>query len=43
MTRKENTRSAAEAVLKAFGQVDVLINNAGVTQPLKIMDIEASH
>jgi short-subunit dehydrogenase involved in D-alanine esterification of teichoic acids len=22
-----------------FGQVDVLINNAGITQPLKLMDI----
>ena len=43
VTKKEATRSAAEAVLKAFGQVDVLINNAGVTQPVKIMDIEASH
>jgi len=40
VTNKDATRRAAEAVLQAFGQVDVLINNAGVTQPVKIMDIE---
>ena len=40
VTNKDATRSAAEAVLRAFGQVDVLINNAGVTQPLKLMEIE---
>jgi len=40
VTQKDATRRAAEAVLAAFGQVDVLINNAGVTQPVKIMDIE---
>jgi NAD(P)-dependent dehydrogenase (short-subunit alcohol dehydrogenase family) len=32
-------RKAAEQVLAAFGKVDILINNAGVTQPLKVMDI----
>ena len=26
-------------VLEAFGQVDILINNAGITQPVKTMDI----
>ncbi|MGI4801371.1 MAG: SDR family NAD(P)-dependent oxidoreductase [Janthinobacterium lividum] len=40
VTRQEATRRTAEAVLGAFGQVDVLINNAGVTQPLKLMEIE---
>jgi NAD(P)-dependent dehydrogenase (short-subunit alcohol dehydrogenase family) len=43
VTKKDATRWAADAVLAAFGQVDVLINNAGVTQPVKIMDIEAEN
>jgi NAD(P)-dependent dehydrogenase (short-subunit alcohol dehydrogenase family) len=30
---------AAEAVIAGFGKVDVLINNAGITQPLAFMDI----
>jgi NAD(P)-dependent dehydrogenase (short-subunit alcohol dehydrogenase family) len=32
---------AAATVLAAFGTVDILINNAGVTQPVKIMEIDA--
>ena len=28
-------------VAEAFGQVDVLINNAGITQPLRLMEIDA--
>lgn len=32
-------RAAAEQAIAALGQVDILINNAGITQPLKIMEI----
>ncbi|WP_406854999.1 SDR family NAD(P)-dependent oxidoreductase [Alsobacter sp. KACC 23698] len=32
-------RRAAEQVIAAFGAVDILINNAGITQPLKVMDV----
>ena len=32
-------KDATREVLEAFGQVEVLINNAGITQPVKIMDI----
>jgi NAD(P)-dependent dehydrogenase (short-subunit alcohol dehydrogenase family) len=32
-------REAAEQAIAAFGKIDVLINNAGITQPLKLMDI----
>ena len=32
-------KRAAGEVLAAFGQVDVLINNAGVTQPVKTLEI----
>jgi NAD(P)-dependent dehydrogenase (short-subunit alcohol dehydrogenase family) len=34
--------AAAKAVLAAFGHADILINNAGVTQPVKIMEIDAA-
>ncbi|WP_316184629.1 MULTISPECIES: glucose 1-dehydrogenase [unclassified Bradyrhizobium] len=30
---------AVETVVDAFGQIDILINNAGITQPVKFLDI----
>lgn len=32
-------RRAAEKAIAAFGKIDILINNAGITQPLKLMEI----
>jgi NAD(P)-dependent dehydrogenase (short-subunit alcohol dehydrogenase family) len=32
-------RAAAGQAIAAFGKVDVLVNNAGITQPLKLMEI----
>ena len=43
VTDQDATRRAADAVLAAFGQVDVLVNNAGVTQPVKIMEVTPEH
>lgn len=42
VTNAASCTDAAAAVLDAFGQVDILLNNAGITQPLKIMDIDAA-
>ena len=33
-------RRAANAAIEAFGQVDMLLNNAGITQPVKTMEID---
>jgi NAD(P)-dependent dehydrogenase (short-subunit alcohol dehydrogenase family) len=40
VTRKEDCERAAKEVIARLGTVDVLVNNAGITQPLKIMDIK---
>ena len=39
MTSKADCDAVVRAVLDAFGRIDVLVNNAGITQPLKLMDI----
>ena len=39
VTDKAACLAAAEQVIGEFGRIDVLINNAGITQPLKLMDI----
>jgi len=39
VTDKASCEAAAAAVLKAFGRIDVLVNNAGITQPVKTLAI----
>jgi NAD(P)-dependent dehydrogenase (short-subunit alcohol dehydrogenase family) len=39
VTKKASCDAAVATVLAAFGRVDVLVNNAGVTQPRKTLDI----
>ena len=39
VTDPASCKAAAGQVLEAMGQVDILLNNAGVTQPVKIMEI----
>jgi NAD(P)-dependent dehydrogenase (short-subunit alcohol dehydrogenase family) len=39
VTDKASCDAAVAAVLKAFGRIDVLVNNAGITQPRKTVDI----
>ncbi|BBO13847.1 SDR family NAD(P)-dependent oxidoreductase [Bradyrhizobium sp. TM102] len=39
VTDKQACIKTVEAVIAKFGQIDILINNAGVTQPVKLLDI----
>jgi NAD(P)-dependent dehydrogenase (short-subunit alcohol dehydrogenase family) len=42
VTDRAACEGAAASAIAAFGQVDILINNAGVTQPVKLMEIDAA-
>lgn len=39
VTDRDACQRAAEVAIAAFEQIDILINNAGITQPLKLMEI----
>ncbi|MCU0768070.1 MAG: SDR family oxidoreductase [Burkholderiaceae bacterium] len=39
VTDKASCEAAAAATLQAYGRIDVLVNNAGITQPAKTIDI----
>jgi NAD(P)-dependent dehydrogenase (short-subunit alcohol dehydrogenase family) len=43
VTDRQSCQAAAERVIGDYGRIDVLVNNAGITQPLKIMDIQAEN
>ncbi|MBQ0821383.1 SDR family oxidoreductase [Microvirga sp. HBU67558] len=42
VTDLDDCRRAADEAITAFGQVDILLNNAGVTQPVKTMEIDGA-
>ena len=43
VTNLADCQKAAGEAISRLGQIDILINNAGITQPLKIMDIGKSN
>jgi NAD(P)-dependent dehydrogenase (short-subunit alcohol dehydrogenase family) len=40
VTKKESCEAIAQQIIEDFGSVDILINNAGITQPIRIMDVK---
>ena len=42
VTDKDQCDAAARAVLERYGRIDILFNNAGITQPRKTLDISAA-
>jgi len=42
ITDKEQCEAAAKAALTRYGRIDILFNNAGITQPRKTLEISAS-
>jgi NAD(P)-dependent dehydrogenase (short-subunit alcohol dehydrogenase family) len=40
VTNKESCETMTADLIAAFGQIDILVNIAGITQPLKFMEIE---
>lgn len=42
VTNKAQCDAAAAAVLERYGRIDILFNNAGITQPRKTLDISAA-
>ena len=39
VTNKASCEQAAKAILAKYGRIDILLNNAGITQPRKTLDI----
>jgi NAD(P)-dependent dehydrogenase (short-subunit alcohol dehydrogenase family) len=39
VTGRASCAAAVENVIAAFGRIDILINNAGITQPVKFLDV----
>jgi NAD(P)-dependent dehydrogenase (short-subunit alcohol dehydrogenase family) len=42
VTDQADCKAAAERVVAEFGKIDILINNAGITQPVKTLEIDAA-
>lgn len=42
VTNKDQCEAAAAAIVGRYGRIDILLNNAGITQPVKTLDITGS-
>src|SRR5580698_11124442 len=40
VTKKDSCETVARQIIEDFGGVDILINNAGITQPIRIMNVK---